>query len=337
MDNDLGLARRTQADRFAGFMAQQTPPIATGTVRRYLQDTNAEITTDLVRFGDGSAIERFNIPSQIKESIIPDTRGLQRERYVEAATVRPDTEITRYFDFSGRPITNEQWNDLGEAAFRREVRPFDKSERVSETKEIETAWRGRDWKQSGPPDNWRTIVYEQGEHPRLTAFYVTESEAQEGHRQTVAIETGKAPVVKAAQSRDEDIRYGKSGRPYIPDLVGVYHQEEPRIEQRVELNPDGGSESRSYGIPAGDYNIIGALSPERDHIMDAAIAFRGVDLETHQAQYLTEGLDPERFLELSTANRISLEPGVLELVEGEQRELTQSKDQEQQPELALHL
>ena len=63
MDNDLGLARRTQAERFADVMAQQTPPIATGTVRRYLQDTYAEITNDLFRFGDGSAIERFNISS----------------------------------------------------------------------------------------------------------------------------------------------------------------------------------------------------------------------------------------------------------------------------------
>jgi hypothetical protein len=268
-----------------------------------------------------------------------EMRSLQRDLYVEAAQVRPDTEIARYFDFAGQPITNEQWNDLGEAAFRREVRPFDKSERVSESKEIETAWRGRDWKESGAPDNWRTIVYEQGEHPRLTAFYVTEGEAREGHRQTVAIETGKAnaPVAEAAQSRDQEIRYGKSGRPYIPDLVGVYHQEEPRIEQRVELNADGESESRSYGIPAGDYNIIGALSPERDKLMDAAIAFRGVDLETHQAKYLTEQIDPERFVDLSKTNRISLESGILEIIEGQQQERSQAKEQEQQPELALHL
>jgi hypothetical protein len=51
----------TQADRFADFMAGSAAhdlPIARGTVRRYLAEHAVEITGDVVRFADGSSIER---------------------------------------------------------------------------------------------------------------------------------------------------------------------------------------------------------------------------------------------------------------------------------------
>jgi hypothetical protein len=52
---------KTQADRFADFMADSAahgPPIARGTVRRYLATHAVEITGDEVRFADGSSIKR---------------------------------------------------------------------------------------------------------------------------------------------------------------------------------------------------------------------------------------------------------------------------------------
>ena len=48
---------KTQADRFADFMSDSAahgPPIARGTVRRYLAEHAVEITGDEVRFADGS-------------------------------------------------------------------------------------------------------------------------------------------------------------------------------------------------------------------------------------------------------------------------------------------
>jgi hypothetical protein len=56
---------RTQADRFADFMldsAAHGPPIARGTVRRYVAEHAVEITGDVVRFADGSEIQRADGP-----------------------------------------------------------------------------------------------------------------------------------------------------------------------------------------------------------------------------------------------------------------------------------
>jgi hypothetical protein len=50
-----------QADRFADFMADSIkhgPPIATGTVRRNLDEHAVNVGRDVVRFADGSEIAR---------------------------------------------------------------------------------------------------------------------------------------------------------------------------------------------------------------------------------------------------------------------------------------
>jgi hypothetical protein len=52
---------KTKADRFADFMAASAAhglPIARATVRRYLAEHVVEITGDVVRFADGSEIQR---------------------------------------------------------------------------------------------------------------------------------------------------------------------------------------------------------------------------------------------------------------------------------------
>jgi hypothetical protein len=49
---------KTQAERFDDFMAASRPPIATGTVRRFLDEHALEVTADVVRFRDGSEIQR---------------------------------------------------------------------------------------------------------------------------------------------------------------------------------------------------------------------------------------------------------------------------------------
>jgi hypothetical protein len=56
--------KRSQADRFADFMADSAahgPPIARGTARRFLAEHAVEITGNVVRFADGSAIERADV------------------------------------------------------------------------------------------------------------------------------------------------------------------------------------------------------------------------------------------------------------------------------------
>jgi hypothetical protein len=198
---------------------------------------------------------------------MPDISAGERERYVEAATVRPDTEVARYFDFAGNPITNEQWNDLGEAAFRREVRPFDQTAHVSADKEINTAWRGRDWKESGPPDNWRTIIYEDGEHPRLAAFYATEEQAREGHAQTIAIE---APHFSERAQRASTISPRTNAptappTPYKREIIGEFSLKSPLTIK--------GNDKVEYTIPAGRHSIIGAVSLDGYELRDAAIVY----------------------------------------------------------------
>jgi hypothetical protein len=197
---------------------------------------------------------------------MPDISAIERERYVEAATVRPDTEVARYFDFAGNPITNEQWNDLGEAVFRRiEVRPFFQSTRVSADKEVETAWRDRDWKESGPPDNWRTIIYEDGEHPRLAAFFATEEQAREGHAQTIAIE---APHFGERAQKGSTISMAPTNAPATPykrEIIGEFLLEAPRTIK--------GRDGVDYTIPAGPQSIVGAVSLDGYELWDAAIVY----------------------------------------------------------------
>jgi hypothetical protein len=52
---------KRQAERFADFMAesaQHAPPDARGTAKRFLDEHAVEITPDVVRFRDGSEIQR---------------------------------------------------------------------------------------------------------------------------------------------------------------------------------------------------------------------------------------------------------------------------------------
>ena len=62
-------AVKTRAERFADFMAASRPPIATGTVRRFLAEHAVEITGQLVRFDDGSEIQRADgsLATEIRE------------------------------------------------------------------------------------------------------------------------------------------------------------------------------------------------------------------------------------------------------------------------------
>ncbi len=58
--------QRTQAERFSDFMADSLrhgPWIATGTVRRYLDDYAVEVAETVVRFRDGSEIQRADAGS----------------------------------------------------------------------------------------------------------------------------------------------------------------------------------------------------------------------------------------------------------------------------------
>jgi hypothetical protein len=52
---------KSHAERFADFMAESIkhgPPVATGSVRRYLDEHAVHIGRDVVRFADGSEIAR---------------------------------------------------------------------------------------------------------------------------------------------------------------------------------------------------------------------------------------------------------------------------------------
>ncbi len=55
--------QKTQAERFGDFIASSRPPIATGTVRRFLGENAIDITETTVRFRDGSEIQRADAGS----------------------------------------------------------------------------------------------------------------------------------------------------------------------------------------------------------------------------------------------------------------------------------
>jgi hypothetical protein len=69
---------KTQVERFADFMAGTAAhglPIAKGNARRFLAENAVEITADVVRFADRSAIERADgsLAEPVKKS-----RGMHR-------------------------------------------------------------------------------------------------------------------------------------------------------------------------------------------------------------------------------------------------------------------
>ena len=139
-----------------------------------------------------------------------------------------------------------------------------------------------------------------------------------------------------------EVRYGKNGTPYIPEVIGVYHQPEPRIEERVVLDKRTGEERRqSYGVAAGNYNIIGAWSADRERILDTVVAYRGVDLATGEKSILSTQTKPSIILDLAEAQTVTLEPGISQaLHEGSfhrRSEVAQKQQQDQEQALSLHV
>lgn len=135
----------------------------------------------------------------------------------------------------------------------------------------------------------------------------------------------------SVRAEEPGVHYGKSGRPYVPDVVGTWHQDEPRIEQRVVLDKETGIEAlQSYMISEGNHLIYGAMSVDRQEILDAAVAFRGFNTRTQENEFLTQQLDPGKLLELEATRQVSLEPAVIEKL------AQQVLAQEQKPALSLN-
>ena len=135
----------------------------------------------------------------------------------------------------------------------------------------------------------------------------------------------------SVRAEDTAVHYGKSGRPYVPDVVGTWHQDEPRFELRIVLDKETGIEAtQSYMVPEGDHLIYGAMSVDRQQMLDAAVAFRGFNTRTQENEFLTQQVDPGKLLELEAARQVSLEPGMADKL------ARQVQAQEQKPALSLH-
>jgi hypothetical protein len=217
-------------------------------------------------------------------------------------------------------------------------------------------------RQSGDPDyetirqaneDWKTRL---NIEPKQDAY---ESQLTQTDQRTIedAKAIGEPPrqePQKTAIDRDifpkemvtSEIRYGKNGTPYIPEVIGVHHVDEPRIEERVVLDKQHGEERQhTYGIAAGDYNIIGAWSADRERILDAVVAYHGVDLSSGERSILSTQMKPSMILDLNEAQAVTLEPGIFQaLHEGSfhrRSEVAQKQAeeqvQEQAPQLSLHV
>ena len=68
--------KKTNAERFGDFMAASRPPIATGTIRRYLAEHAVKVTDDVVRFRDESSIERAD--GSLAAETMKRARGMGR-------------------------------------------------------------------------------------------------------------------------------------------------------------------------------------------------------------------------------------------------------------------
>jgi hypothetical protein len=333
-------------------------------------------------FGQGPPERWFDLDGQrtTRELSEDIAQALIRERGHEYAVTRVDDDFTVITRFLGHDYTNEvdrpynfelsvverTTDDEGFIHERQLIDHFPNEKEAMAGHEFtaEALRAGYDPKDIIPRDMLVHPFAEKRELPsreivRGNAVDAYESQLTQTDQRT--IEDAKAigePPRQEQQSvaidRDifpkemvtSEIRYGKNGTPYIPEVIGVHHVDEPRIEERVVLDKQHGEERQhSYGIAAGDYNIIGAWSADRERILDAVVAYHGMDLATGERSILSTQIKPSIILELNEAQAVTLEPGIFQaLHEGSFHRRSEvapkqveEQVQEQAPQLSLHV